>query len=151
LDVAGVFAKYGVQVLGTPIRSIQITEDRELFNEKLMEINEPIAKGMAANNIEEAIKAAKNIIGYPVIVRAAFALGGLGSGFAENDEELDAICSVAFVTSPQVLIEKDLRGWKELEYEVVRDMYDNCFTPAALENINPMGIHTGDSIVVCPL
>lgn len=116
-----------------------------------MEINEPIAKGMAANTIEDAINVAKNIIGYPVIVRAAFALGGLGSGFAENDQELVDLCSVALVTSPQVLIEKDLRGWKELEYEVVRDMFDNCFTPAALENINPMGTHTGESIVVCPL
>jgi len=151
LDETGVFAKYGVQVLGTPIRSIQITEDRELFNAKLMEINEPIAKGAAACTIEDAINVAKNIIGYPVILRAAFALGGLGSGFAENDDELVELCKVAFVTSPQVLIEKDLRGWKELEYEVVRDMFDNCFTPAALENINPMGIHTGESIVVCPL
>jgi len=151
LDESGIFEKYKVEVLGTPIKSIQITEDRELFNKKLMEINEPIAKGMAANTIEEAIHVAKNVIGFPVIVRAAFALGGLGSGFAENEAEITELCKVAFVTSPQVLIEKDLRGWKELEYEVVRDMFDNCFTPAALENINPMGIHTGESIVVCPL
>lgn len=151
LQEQGVFKKYGVQVLGTPIKSIQITEDRELFNEKLLEINEPIAKGMAACNMDEALNVARNVIGYPVIVRAAFALGGLGSGFAENDKELTELCRVAFVTSPQVLIEKDLRGFKELEYEVVRDMFDNCFTPAALENINPMGIHTGESIVVCPL
>lgn len=117
----------------------------------MQQINEPIAKGLAACNIDDALRIASSIIGYPVIIRAAYALGGLGSGFANNDEDLVNICTVAFVTSNQVLIEKDLRGWKELEYEVVRDQFGNCITPAALENLNPMGIHTGESIVVCPL
>jgi carbamoyl-phosphate synthase large subunit/carbamoyl-phosphate synthase small subunit len=150
LDKLGILQQYNVKVLGTSIATIEDTEDRELFNKRLMEINEPVAKSFAAVNTEEAIKAAHNI-GYPVICRAAYALGGLGSGFAENDNELRDLCVEAFVYSPQVLIEKDLRGWKELEYEVVRDAYDNCITPAALENINPMGIHTGESIVITPL
>lgn len=150
LDKMGVLRKFNVKILGTPIATIEDTEDRDLFNQRLKEINEPVAKSFSAVNIEEAVIAARTI-GYPVIARAAYALGGLGSGFAENEDELKIICEEAFVYSPQVLIEKDLRGWKELEYEVVRDAYDNCITPAALENINPMGIHTGESFVVCPL
>ncbi len=150
LDKLGILQQYNVKVLGTSIATIEDTEDRELFNKRLLEINEPVAKSFAAINIEEALKAG-NSIGYPVISRAAYALGGLGSGFAENDEELAALCVESFIYSPQVLIEKDLRGWKELEYEVVRDAYDNCITPAALENINPMGIHTGESMVITPL
>ena len=150
LEKLGILQQYNVKVLGTPISTIEDTEDRELFNRRLTEINEPIAKSRAAVNIEEAIGAARHI-GYPVICRAAYALGGLGSGFAENDEELTNLCTESFIYSPQVLIEKDLRGWKELEYEVVRDAYDNCITPAALENINPMGIHTGESMVITPL
>lgn len=150
LDKLGILKQYNVKVLGTPISTIEDTEDRELFNRRLLEINEPVAKSFSAVKTEEAIEAA-NLIGYPVICRAAYALGGLGSGFAENDEELRALCIEAFIYSPQVLIEKDLRGWKELEYEVVRDAYDNCITPAALENINPMGIHTGESMVITPL
>jgi len=150
LDKLGILQQYNVKVLGTPISTIEDTEDRELFNRRLTEINEPIAKSRAAVNTEEALNATREI-GYPVICRAAYALGGLGSGFAENDEELSHLCLEAFVYSPQVLIEKDLRGWKELEYEVVRDAYDNCITPAALENINPMGIHTGESMVITPL
>ena len=150
LEKLGILQQYNVKVLGTSISTIEDTEDRELFNRRLTEINEPIAKSRAAINTEDAIKAAIDI-GYPVICRAAYALGGLGSGFAENDEQLTHLCTEAFVYSPQVLIEKDLRGWKELEYEVVRDAYDNCITPAALENINPMGIHTGESMVITPL
>jgi carbamoyl-phosphate synthase large subunit/carbamoyl-phosphate synthase small subunit len=150
LDKLGLLKKYNIKVLGTPIATIEDTEDRELFNRRLAEINEPVAKSYSAINTAEAVEAA-NKIGYPVIARAAYALGGLGSGFAENEEELRKLCVEAFVYSPQVLVEKDLRGWKELEYEVVRDAYDNCITPAALENINPMGIHTGESMVITPL
>lgn len=150
LDKLGILKEYHVEVLGTPISTIEDTEDRELFNKKLMEINEPIAPSRAAKNLKEAFKAAREI-GYPLIIRAAYALGGLGSGFVENDSELEKKCTEAFIYSPQVLIEKDLRGWKELEYEVVRDAYDNCITPAALENLNPMGIHTGESVVITPL
>jgi len=150
LDKLGILKEYHVEVLGTPISTIQDTEDRELFNKRLMEINEPIAPSRAAKNIKEALRAAREI-GYPLIIRAAYALGGLGSGFVENDSELEKLCTEAFIYSPQVLIEKDLRGWKELEYEVVRDAYDNCITPAALENLNPMGIHTGESVVITPL
>ena len=150
LDKLGILKKFNVKVLGSPIATIEDTEDRELFNKRLMEVNEPVAKSFSATNIEDALKAAIQI-GYPVICRAAYALGGLGSGFAETEKELSDLCVEAFVYSPQVLIEKDLRGWKELEYEVVRDAYDNCITPAALENINPMGIHTGESIVITPL
>jgi carbamoyl-phosphate synthase large subunit/carbamoyl-phosphate synthase small subunit len=150
LDKLGILQKYNVKVMGTPISTIEDTEDRELFNRRLTEINEPIAKSRAAISTKEALEAARDI-GYPVICRAAYALGGLGSGFAENEVELTNLCHEAFIYSPQVLIEKDLRGWKELEYEVVRDAYDNCITPAALENINPMGIHTGESMVITPL
>ena len=150
LDEEGVLAEYRCQVLGTPIKTIKDTEDRELFNKRLNEINEPVAKSRAAETLEDSLVKAMEL-GYPVIVRAAYALGGLGSGFAENEEELIELCKAAFVNSPQILIEKDLRGWKELEYEVVRDAYNNCITPAALENFNPMGIHTGESIVITPL
>lgn len=139
----------GVEVLGTQIPVIEATEDRVIFSEKLKEINETIALSYSATNIEEALVSA-NKIGYPVLVRAAFALGGLGSGFAENDKELEDLASKAFSCSDQILIDQDLRGWKELEYEVVRDCNDNCITVCNMENFDPLGIHTGDSIVVAP-
>jgi len=139
----------GVEVLGTQIPVIEATEDREIFSEKLKEIGETIALSYSATNLEEA-KTVANKIGYPVLIRAAYALGGLGSGFAENDEELRVMASKAFTTSSQILIDQDLRGWKELEYEVVRDSSDNCITVCNMENFDPLGIHTGDSIVVAP-
>jgi carbamoylphosphate synthase large subunit/anthranilate/para-aminobenzoate synthase component II len=139
----------GVEVLGTQIPVIEATEDREIFSEKLAEIGETIALSYSANNIEEAIVSA-NKIGYPVLVRAAFALGGLGSGFADNDKELKNLAEKAFSCSSQILIDQDLRGWKELEYEVVRDCNNNCITVCNMENFDPLGIHTGDSIVVAP-
>jgi len=139
----------GVEVLGTQIPVIEATEDREIFSAKLKEINETIALSYSATNIKEALKAA-NKIGYPVLVRAAFALGGLGSGFAANDNEMSALAAKAFASSKQILIDQDLRGWKELEYEVVRDISDNCITVCNMENFDPLGIHTGDSIVVAP-
>jgi len=139
----------GVEVLGTQIPVIEATEDREIFSAKLKEIDETIALSYSANNIPEAIVAA-NKIGYPVLVRAAFALGGLGSGFAENDKELKDLAAKAFSVSTQILIDMDLRGWKELEYEVVRDCNNNCITVCNMENFDPLGIHTGDSIVVAP-
>lgn len=139
----------GVEVLGTQIPVIEATEDREIFSEKLKEIGETIALSYSANNIEEAITNA-NKIGYPVLVRAAFALGGLGSGFAANDKELKDLAAKAFSCSDQILIDQDLRGWKELEYEVVRDCNNNCITVCNMENFDPLGIHTGDSIVVAP-
>lgn len=139
----------GVEVLGTQIPVIEATEDREIFSQKLKEINETIALSYSASNIEEAVVNA-NKIGYPVLVRAAFALGGLGSGFAANDAELKELAAKAFSCSSQILIDQDLRGWKELEYEVVRDCNDNCITVCNMENFDPLGIHTGDSIVVAP-
>mmetsp|Transcript_8103 Transcript_8103/g.9355 ORF Transcript_8103/g.9355 Transcript_8103/m.9355 type:complete len:1365 (-) Transcript_8103:22-4116(-) len=139
----------GVEVLGTQIPVIEATEDREIFSEKLKEIDETIALSYSATSIEEAVKNA-NKIGYPVLVRAAFALGGLGSGFAADDKELVDLASKAFSCSNQILIDQDLRGWKELEYEVVRDCNDNCITVCNMENFDPLGIHTGDSIVVAP-
>ncbi|KNC78888.1 protein URA1 [Sphaeroforma arctica JP610] len=139
----------GVAVLGTPIPTIEDTEDRERFNEILDSINEKTAVSMAADNTKDAIRGA-NEIGYPVIVRAAFALGGLGSGFANNDKEMRALVDQALNTSPQVLVERSMKGWKEVEYEVVRDCYDNCITVCNMENFDPLGIHTGDSIVVAP-
>lgn len=145
----GLLQKAGVDVLGTQIPVIIATEDREIFSEKLKEINETIALSYSATNIDEAIIAA-NKIGYPVLIRAAYALGGLGSGFAENDAELIKMGNKAFATSTQILIDQDLRGWKELEYEVVRDNSDNCITVCNMENFDPLGIHTGDSIVVAP-
>ena len=145
----GVFEKYGVKVLGTPVQAIMDTEDRELFVERLNEIDVKTIKSEAVENIEDARKAAKEL-GYPVIIRAAYALGGLGSGFCDNEEELNALAEKAFSFSPQVLVEKSLRGWKEVEYEVVRDRYDNCITVCNMENFDPLGIHTGESIVIAP-
>ncbi len=146
---AGVFEKYNVKVLGTPIQSVIDTEDREIFNQKLSEIGVNYIKSEAVTNLQDAVKAA-NELGYPVIVRAAYALGGLGSGFCDNDEELKTLVEKAFSYSPQVLVEKSLKGWKEIEYEVVRDKYDNCITVCNMENFDPLGIHTGESIVVAP-
>ena len=145
----GIFDKYGIKVLGTPVQAIIDTEDRELFVEKLDQIGVKTIRSHAAANIEEA-RAAAAQVGYPVILRAAYALGGLGSGFCENEEELNAVATKAFSFSPQVLVEKSLRGWKEIEYEVVRDSYDNCITVCNMENFDPLGIHTGESIVVAP-
>ena len=145
----GVFEKYGVKVLGTPVQAIMDTEDRELFVERLNEIDVKTIKSEAVENIEDARKAAKEL-GYPVIIRAAYALGGLGSGFCDNEEELNVLAEKAFSFSPQVLVEKSLRGWKEVEYEVVRDRYDNCITVCNMENFDPLGIHTGESIVIAP-
>ena len=146
---SGVLEKYGVKVLGTPVQAIMDTEDRELFVEKLDEINVKTIKSEACENMEQARKAAAEL-GYPVIIRAAYALGGLGSGFADNEEELDKLAEKAFSFSPQVLVEKSLKGWKEIEYEVVRDRYDNCITVCNMENFDPLGIHTGESIVIAP-
>ena len=145
----GILDKYGVTVLGTPVQAIMDTEDRELFVQKLDEINVKTIKSQPAENIEEARRAAHEL-GYPLIVRAAYALGGLGSGFVDNDNELEEVCEKAFSFSPQVLVEKSLKGWKEIEYEVVRDKYDNCITVCNMENFDPLGIHTGESIVVAP-
>ena len=146
---SGVLAALGVRVLGTPVQSIIDTEDRELFVARLDEIGVKTIKSHAASNLEEA-RAAARAVGYPVIIRAAYALGGLGSGFCENEQELDAVAGKAFSFSPQVLVEKSLRGWKEIEYEVVRDRYDNCITVCNMDNFDPLGIHTGESIVVAP-
>lgn len=143
------FESLGVKVLGTTIDTVITTEDRELFASAMAEIGEKCARSEACNNVEEAIQAAKDI-GFPLIIRAAFALGGLGSGFADNEEELVALCNKAFATSPQVLVERSMKGWKEVEYEVVRDAFDNCITVCNMENFDPLGIHTGDSIVVAP-
>ena len=145
----GILEKYNVKVLGTPVQAIMDTEDRELFVEKLDEINVKTIKSEACENIEQTRKAAAEL-GYPVIIRAAYALGGLGSGFADNEEELDKLAEKAFSFSPQVLVEKSLKGWKEIEYEVVRDRYDNCITVCNMENFDPLGIHTGESIVIAP-
>ena len=145
----GILDKYNVKVLGTPVQAIIDTEDRELFVEKLDEIGVKTIKSEACENMEQARKAAAEL-GYPVIIRAAYALGGLGSGFADNEEELVKISEKAFSFSPQVLVEKSLKGWKEIEYEVVRDRYDNCITVCNMENFDPLGIHTGESIVIAP-
>lgn len=149
LDKTGVLKKYNVKVLGTPVKAIMDTEDRELFVERLDEIDVKTIKSEACEDIQQARVAAKNL-GYPVIVRAAYALGGLGSGFADKEEELNTLCEKAFSFSPQVLVEKSLKGWKEIEYEVVRDRYDNCITVCNMENFDPLGIHTGESIVIAP-
>ena len=146
---AGVFEKYNTRVLGTPVQAIMDTEDRELFVQKLDEINVKTIKSEAVENIEDARRAAKEL-GYPVIIRAAYALGGLGSGFCDNEEELNVLAEKAFSFSPQVLVEKSLKGWKEVEYEVVRDRFDNCITVCNMENFDPLGIHTGESIVIAP-
>ncbi|EHK96037.1 putative protein pyrABCN [Glarea lozoyensis 74030] len=143
------FEEFGVKVLGTPIDTIITTEDRELFARSMESIGEKCAKSASANNTEEAMRVVKDI-GFPVIVRAAYALGGLGSGFADNENELKELCNKAFAASPQVLIERSMKGWKEIEYEVVRDCRDNCITVCNMENFDPLGIHTGDSIVVAP-
>ncbi|MDD6507533.1 MAG: carbamoyl-phosphate synthase (glutamine-hydrolyzing) large subunit [Prevotellaceae bacterium] len=146
---SGVLDKYNVKVLGTPVQAIMDTEDRELFVEKLNEINVKTISSEACETIEQTRKAAAEL-GYPVIIRAAYALGGLGSGFADNEEELNRLAEKAFSFSPQVLVEKSLKGWKEIEYEVVRDRYDNCITVCNMENFDPLGIHTGESIVIAP-
>ncbi|MCR5269552.1 MAG: carbamoyl-phosphate synthase (glutamine-hydrolyzing) large subunit [Prevotella sp.] len=146
---SGVLEKYNVKVLGTPVQAIMDTEDRELFVKKLDEIGVKTIKSEACETIEQARQAAKTL-GYPVILRAAYALGGLGSGFCDNEEELDKLAEKAFAFSPQVLVEKSLKGWKEIEYEVVRDRYDNCITVCNMENFDPLGIHTGESIVIAP-
>lgn len=146
---SGVLEKYGVKVLGTPVQAIMDTEDRELFVRKLDEIDVKTIKSEAVENAADARRAAAEL-GYPVIVRAAYALGGLGSGFCDNEEELDVLVEKAFSFSPQVLVEKSLKGWKEVEYEVVRDRFDNCITVCNMENFDPLGIHTGESIVIAP-
>ena len=139
---SGVFERYGVQVLGTPVQAIMDTEDRELFVHRLDEIGVKTIRSEAVETLEDARRAAREL-GYPVIIRAAYALGGLGSGFCDNETELDALGEKAFSFSPQVLVEKSLKGWKEIEYEVVRDCFDNCITVCNMENFDPLGIHTG--------
>ena len=145
----GILEKYGIKVLGTPVQAIINTEDRELFADMMRSINVKTPRSEAVNNMEEALKVVKEI-GYPVIVRAAYTLGGLGSGFCSNDEELRKVAASAFSYSPQILVEESLKGWKEIEYEVVRDRYDNCITVCNMENFDPLGIHTGESVVVAP-
>ncbi|HIX45131.1 MAG TPA: ATP-grasp domain-containing protein, partial [Candidatus Barnesiella excrementipullorum] len=145
----GTLEQYNVQVLGTPVQAIMDTEDRELFVKKLDEIDVKTIKSIAVTTIDDARRAAQEL-GYPVIIRAAYALGGLGSGFCDNEEQLLAIGEKALSFSAQILIEKSLKGWKEIEYEVVRDRYDNCITVCNMENFDPLGIHTGESIVVAP-
>ncbi len=149
LSQSGVLEKYNVDVLGTPVQAIMDTEDRELFVKRLDEIDVKTIKSEAVESVDDAIRAANNL-GYPVIVRAAYALGGLGSGFCDNEQELTALVEKALAFSPQVLVEKSLKGWKEVEYEVVRDRFDNCITVCNMENFDPLGIHTGESIVVAP-
>lgn len=149
LHQSGVLEKYNVKVLGTPVEAIMNTEDRDLFARKLDEISVKTIQSHAVETTEDARRAAQEL-GYPVIIRAAYALGGLGSGFCDNEAELDELCSKAFAFSPQILVEKSLKGWKEVEYEVVRDCYDNCITVCNMENFDPLGIHTGESIVVAP-
>ncbi|OGU57539.1 MAG: carbamoyl phosphate synthase large subunit [Ignavibacteria bacterium GWF2_33_9] len=144
-----IFEKYNVKVLGTPIQAVLDTEDRELFVNKLDEIDVKTPRSIACNTIEEAQKAAQ-ILNFPIIIRAGFALGGLGSGFCSNEKELDSLAQKAFAYSPQILVEESLKGWKEIEYEVVRDKYNNCITVCNMENFDPLGIHTGESIVVAP-
>eukprot|EP00057_Strongylocentrotus_purpuratus_P012618 XP_011667092.1 PREDICTED: CAD protein [Strongylocentrotus purpuratus] len=149
LEKSGVLQRYNVKVLGTPVKSIEDTEDRKIFADRMQEIGEQVAPSSAAYSVDEVIEAA-NHIGYPVLVRAAYALGGLGSGFANNNDELLILANAAFAHTTQVLVDKSLKGWKEVEYEVVRDAYDNCITVCNMENIDPLGIHTGESIVVAP-
>ncbi|TVY81827.1 Carbamoyl-phosphate synthase arginine-specific large chain [Lachnellula suecica] len=149
MERMGIFERYGVKVLGTSIKTLETSEDRDLFAKALGEINIPIAQSIAVSTVEDALAAAKDI-GYPIIVRAAYALGGLGSGFANDEEELRNMSARSLTLSPQILVEKSLKGWKELEYEVVRDASNNCITVCNMENFDPLGIHTGDSIVVAP-
>lgn len=149
LHEQGILDKYGVQVLGTPVQAIMDTEDRELFVNKLSEIDVKTIKSHPAHTMAEA-KAAAQELGYPLIIRAAYALGGLGSGFVDNEQQLEEICEKAFSFSGQVLVEKSLKGWKEIEYEVVRDRDNHCMIVCDMENFDPLGIHTGESIVVAP-
>lgn len=149
LDKMGVFERYGVKVLGTPIKTLETSEDRDLFALALKEIDIPIAESIAVESVDDALDAAKSI-GYPIIVRSAYSLGGLGSGFAANEQELRDLSSRSLSLAPQILVEKSLKGWKEVEYEVVRDREGNCITVCNMENFDPLGIHTGDSIVVAP-
>ncbi|VEN47545.1 unnamed protein product [Callosobruchus maculatus] len=149
LEKQGVFEKYNCKVLGTPIQAIIDTEDRKVFNERIAEIGEKVAPSVAVHSVQEALQAADQL-GYPVLARAAFSLGGLGSGFASNKEELVTLAMQALAHSSQLIIDKSLKGWKEVEYEVVRDAYDNCITVCNMENVDPLGIHTGESIVVAP-
>ena len=149
LFLSGVFDKYNVRVLGTPVKAIMETEDRELFVKKLEEIGVRTPRSTAVNGVDEALVAAGKL-GFPVIIRAAYTLGGQGSGFASNAGELRVLASKAFSFSNQILVEESLKGWKEVEYEVVRDIYDNCITVCNMENFDPLGIHTGESIVVAP-
>lgn len=149
MNKMGIFERYGVQVLGTSIKTLETSEDRDLFAKALHEIDIPIAESIAVNSIDEALQAADKI-GYPIIVRAAYALGGLGSGFANDPDELRDLSARSLALSPQILVEKSLKGWKEAEYEVVRDASDNCITVCNMENFDPLGVHTGDSIVVSP-
>ncbi|KAI9662452.1 MAG: carbamoyl-phosphate synthase (glutamine-hydrolyzing) cpa2 [Bathelium mastoideum] len=149
MDEMGIFERYGVKVLGTSIQTLRTSEDRDLFAKALKEIDIPIAESIAVSTVDEALEAAETV-GYPIIVRAAYALGGLGSGFANNPEELRNLSARSLTLSPQILVEKSLKGWKEAEYEVVRDASDNCITVCNMENFDPLGVHTGDSIVVSP-
>ncbi|NLC50473.1 MAG: carbamoyl-phosphate synthase large subunit, partial [Bacteroidales bacterium] len=146
---AGILEKYNVQVMGTPVQTIMATEDRDLFVKKLNQINVKTIQSFATSTVTESLEAAEKL-GYPIILRAAYSLGGLGSGFCNNPEELKQLAGKAFSYSDQLLIEKSLKGWKEIEYEVVRDQYDNCITVCNMENFDPLGIHTGESIVVAP-
>ncbi len=145
----GIFEKYSLKVLGTPIQAIMDTEDREFFVNKLAEINVKTPKSIAVNSVEDALKAADEL-GFPIIIRAAYTLGGQGSGFCYNRDELNILASKAFTYTNQILVEESLKGWKEVEYEVVRDIHDNCITVCNMENFDPLGIHTGESIVVAP-
>src|SRR5262249_13786904 len=149
LEDAGVFSRYQVNVLGTPVSAIRDTEDRDLFVRRLKEIDVHTPRSGSATNVAEALQVAERI-GYPVMLRAAYALGGLGSGQCSNADELRDRAARALASTPQVLVEEYLAGWKEIEYEVVRDRYDNCITVCNMENFDPMGIHTGESIVVAP-
>ncbi|KAJ1809600.1 carbamoyl-phosphate synthase (glutamine-hydrolyzing) cpa2, partial [Coemansia sp. RSA 2598] len=149
LDKMGVLEKFNVRVLGTSVRTLELSEDRDLFAQALKDIDIPVAHSTAVNTVQDALDAAKQI-GYPVIIRSAYALGGLGSGFAANEGELQSLASQSLSLCPQILVEKSMRGWKEVEYEVVRDAQDNCVTVCTMENFDPLGIHTGDSIVVAP-
>ncbi|KAJ8611400.1 hypothetical protein CTAYLR_006503 [Chrysophaeum taylorii] len=150
LDRRGVFEKYGVEVLGTQIDAVIATEDREVFKQKLREIGEPVAQSVAVSTVEDAVSAARDVTGYPCMARAAFALGGLGSGIVENEDAMRTLARKALAASPQLLIERSMLGWKEVEYEVVRDLSNNCITVCNMENFDPLGVHTGDSIVVAP-
>ncbi len=149
LEERGILRKYGIKVLGTSVESIMWAEDRELFNNKLAEIGVKVARSKACTEVEDAVKAATEI-GFPVMVRVAYALGGLGSGFCHSEQEVRDRVHKALASAPQVLVEESIKGWKELEYEVVRDIYGNCVTVCNMENFDPMGIHTGESIVVAP-